>query len=109
MDTIEPKQLFQKLEQGDAKHLLDVRSPEEFAEVHAKDAINLPLDQVNIDSLRDALPQLGDEDRIYVICRSGQRSMMACQMLENAGLTNTLVNVEGGTMKWVADDLPQGN
>lgn len=61
--------------------LLDVRTPEEFAETHIKGATLIPVTE-----LREQLGKLPDKDRpIVVYCRTGRRSRMAKRMLEEAG------------------------
>ena len=107
IDTIYPKDLQSLRDNGEGKKLLDVRTPEEFAEVHANGAVNIPLDQVDAPTIKEAL-DLSEDDTVYIICRSGRRSMVACQKLESEGLENTFVNVEGGTILWVQDGLPTG-
>ena len=44
------------------------------------------------------IEDLKDEE-VIVHCRSGQRSMMACMMLDQLGFTNTY-NVVGGILAW---------
>ncbi|NDE16859.1 rhodanese-like domain-containing protein [bacterium] len=84
--------------------LIDVRTPEEFAQVHAKGAIHIVLGAISKASLAAA----GITDKsaaLYLICKSGGRSRQACVMLAAEGFTN-LSNVSGGTMAWVNEDLP---
>ena len=75
--------------------LYDVREPDEYAAGHVTGAILVPLGTVaeNIDAFR------GD-GRTYVICKSGGRSMKACEILADEGLD--AVNVAGGTMGWIS-------
>lgn len=61
--------------------LLDVRTPEEFAENHIPGAINIPV-QV----LHERVEELGSRERkVVVYCRSGARSARAAGMLRSAG------------------------
>lgn len=82
--------------------LLDVREPDEFAEIHAKGAQLIPLGQ-----LESRLNELGPQkDRpIAVICRSGRRSAIAAEILRRAGY-NQVSNVSGGTLAWIKAGLP---
>lgn len=80
--------------------LIDVREPDEFSEVHAKNAVNLPLS--NFAALSE---EIDYEQPIYVICKSGGRSAEASQFLEAARGTEA-INVEGGTQAWVNAGLP---
>lgn len=67
--------------------LIDVRSPEEFADGHHPLAINIPLDQ-----LEDALARIrGFKTPIYACCKSGVRSGSATQFLNQSGISSTNV------------------
>lgn len=63
--------------------LIDVRTPEEFAEGHLDNAINIPVSDIP----RADLSFLTDSQQIVVYCRSGRRSHNAEQLLENLGFT----------------------
>lgn len=78
---------------GDGAHLLDVREANEWAAGHDPRAQFVPLAQVagSVDSL--------PVDRtILVICRSGNRSKVATELLRATG--RDAVNVEGGMRAW---------
>ena len=67
--------------------LLDVRTPEEFAGGHIPGAINVPNEIVG----ENDIEELPDKDqRIYVYCRSGNRSKQAAAKLVNLGYTNVV-------------------
>lgn len=85
-------------------HLIDVRTPAEFREVHASIAVNIPLDQLTAEQIKDRLNGDG-ADPVYLICQSGNRSSKACQKLIDAGFVN-VISVEGGTKAWEAEGLP---
>jgi phage shock protein E len=64
-------------------HLVDVRTPEEFASGHIDGAVNIPVDQ-----LSQRLGERGSRDeRVVVYCRSGSRSASAKRTLDAAGYT----------------------
>ena len=44
----------------------------------------------------------------YVYCRSGVRSVTACQILESLGIKNTF-NLLGGIMSWEHKVVPPNN
>jgi rhodanese-related sulfurtransferase len=83
--------------------LIDVRTPVEFREAHAKSARNFPLDSLDPAAVV-ATCGCGDHP-MYIICNSGGRSTKATQKFLDAGIEN-VVNVEGGTKAWVAANLP---
>lgn len=95
ISTISPAKLAEICKSGKTVHLIDVRTPVEFREVHLEIAKNIPLDQLDAGAVAKELGESGEP--IYVICRSGNRSKMACDKFLQAGFTN-VVNVEGGTL-----------
>ena len=75
--------------------LLDVRTPEEFAAGHIPGAINIPNEEIGTDEI----PRLPQKDqRIYVYCRSGNRSKQASEKLVALGYTD-IVEI-GGIIDW---------
>ena len=79
---------------------IDVRTPAEFGGLHAKGAVNHPMESLDYENI-----PFSNDDEIHVICQSGGRSMKVSQKLETAGFTN-IVNIEGGTSAWHAARLP---
>lgn len=80
--------------------VLDVREPEEFAQGHVPDAVNIPQ--------ADLATRLGEVPRerpILTICQSGSRSLRSAQFLAQQGYAN-VVNVAGGTAEWIAAGRP---
>lgn len=68
------------LEQGAV--LLDVRTPGEFAQGHAKGAKNIPLQ-----SLQQQIDKLKKQGKpVVAYCRSGNRSGMAANLLNQNGI-----------------------
>ena len=65
--------------------LLDVRTPEEFAEMHIPGAINIPNESIGTDEI----PELPNKEQlILVYCRSGNRSKQASEKLAKLGYSN---------------------
>jgi len=64
--------------------LIDTRTPEEFNESHIQNALNLPLDNIKA----GAEPNAEKTEKIYLYCRSGNRSAEAKKLLEQKGYTN---------------------
>ena len=85
--------------QHDGVLLIDVREPDEYAEVHAAGARLLPLSDLT--NRADEVPR---DQPILVICRSGARSANAARWLNERGASAT--NVAGGTLAWVEAGLP---
>ena len=78
--------------------IVDVRTPEEFAEGHIPGAINVPNEEIGTE-MPDALP---DKDQLLLVyCRRGNRSKEASQKLADMGYTN--VYEFGGIETWTGD------
>jgi len=82
------------LSEGDSV-LVDVREPDEWADGHAPNAVNLPMSQ-----LAERMSELPLERTLLIICQSGQRSQSVTARLDRAGYT--AVNVIGGMDDWVS-------
>ena len=75
--------------------ILDVRRPDEYAEGHIPNAINIPNEVISTNTL----PKLPDKDQlILVYCRSGNRSKQASEKLAKLGYTNIVEF--GGIIDW---------
>ena len=96
MQTITVRELKQRLNAGEDIHLLDVREPSENAEFNIGGTL-LPLGQIHSMQTED-IDDWKDEE-IVVYCRSGNRSGIATQFLEQMGFTN-VKNLVGGVLAW---------
>ncbi|MGJ7036113.1 rhodanese-related sulfurtransferase [Anoxybacillus eryuanensis] len=74
--------------------VLDVRTEEEYASGHIPGAILLPLQQ-----LPDRMNELNKNKTYIVVCRSGNRSAQASELLVKEGFTN-IYNMTGGMNEW---------
>ena len=104
MTTITPRQLNDRLQQGEKLHLLDVRTPAEHAEIHVPGVHLAPLDRLDATQLASANGFAIDQP-LYILCRSGNRAKQAAEKLEKCGYAQCHV-VEGGTMAWAEAGLP---
>jgi len=84
-------------ENGESVQILDVRTVPEYTDGHVPGAILLPLDQVTAGA---DIP-FAKDSTIYVICRSGNRSMAATNYLRDNGYAGA-VSVASGTSGWMA-------
>ena len=82
--------------------LLDVRTKEELKSDGAiKNHILVPLQilERNLDKLKRY-----KDTKIFVYCRSGNRSITASRILSNAGFKS--YNIKGGIIEWKKNKLP---
>ena len=80
--------------------ILDVRTPEEFADQHIPDAINIPNETIGTEETSE-LPD--KEQLILVYCRSGNRSKQASDKLVGLGYTNSVEF--GGINDWPGETV----
>ena len=96
MQTITVDELKTRLDAGENIHLLDVREPSENADFNIGGTL-LPLGEIrNMNT--DAIDEWKDEE-IVAYCRSGNRSGVAAQFLEQVGFKN-VKNLVGGMIAW---------
>ncbi|MFE1925263.1 rhodanese-like domain-containing protein [Streptomyces asoensis] len=81
--------------------LLDVREPHEWQAGHAPRAVHLPLSALAAGA---GLPASAQARPLVVICRSGNRSRQAAELLLARGAD--AVDVVGGMRDWSAAGLP---
>ena len=79
-----------------------MRTPEEFAQKHIPEAINIPNETIG-DTAISELPR--KEQKIFVYCRSGNRSKQASEKLAASGYTN--VYEFGGINEWTGETVSE--
>lgn len=79
--------------------LIDVREADEYELGHVAAAVHIALGTVP-----DNIPAFDGDAPTFVICKSGGRSMRACQFLAEQGID--AINVAGGTVEWIVSGRP---
>ena len=80
--------------------LLDVRTHEEFTELHIPGAICVPNEEIGTDEI----PELPNKEQlILVYCRSGNRSKQASEKLAKLGYSN--IYEFGGIIDWPGETV----
>ncbi len=69
--------------------IIDVREPDEFAEGHLVNSVNIPLSEI-----RNRLDEIPKDQPVYLHCRSAQRSYNAVLALQGNGFDN-VCNISG--------------
>lgn len=82
--------------------VLDVRTPEEFAEGHIEGATMLDFYR---DDFGEQLAQLDPDVPYVVYCRSGNRSSQTREMMVELGFSD-VEDVDGGILAWAGAGLP---
>ena len=83
-------------------HILDVRTTVETAEESTRisGAQMIPLDE-----LRDRIAEVPQKVPVMTLCRSGKRSVLAYNILREAGWPK-VANISGGLLRWNEEGLP---
>ncbi|NWG74095.1 MAG: rhodanese-like domain-containing protein [Rubrivivax sp.] len=107
-----PWELHDRLAASPAPLVVDVREPEEFAGLRIAGSLNVPrgvLEQACEWDYDVTVPELaGDRGReIVLVCRSGNRSLLAGDVMQAMGFTN-VVSLRTGRRGWNDADLPRG-
>ena len=113
---VDIQQLAAQLEKQPSTRIIDVREPAEFAQAQISNAVNYPRGVLEMQLANHpavaasgcaadvALAQLAKEP-LYLICRSGARSALAAESLQNMGFTD-VYSVAGGMVAWQEAGLP---
>lgn len=93
-NVVTNEELQSKLEANENIMVLDVRETAEYAFNHIPNAISIPLGE-----LEARMNELNQDQTIYIVCRTGNRSDLAAQKLAENGFSNVL-NVIPGMSQW---------
>lgn len=93
--------------------LLDVREPAEYEAMHIAGSINVPrgvLETACEYDYEETLPELVEarDKEIVVVCRSGNRSVFACDVMQQMGYSNVR-SLKTGLRGWVDYEQPLHN
>jgi len=86
--------LHELLQRGEKPLLIDVREDAEWAAGHLPGALHIPLGE-----LPQRLDEIASQADPVFMCRSGGRSMAACQLALRAHIRSP-ANLEGGLLAW---------
>ncbi|MCI2256163.1 rhodanese-like domain-containing protein [Domibacillus sp. PGB-M46] len=93
MKQISPNEVESLRKQGKELSVIDVREAEEVAAGKIPGAVNIPLGLLEF-----RLQDLDKSKEHIVVCRSGGRSSMAANLLEERGYK--VINMAGGMNDW---------
>ena len=99
-----PWDLEERFEENPNLLLLDIREPYEFESMHIKASLNVPrgvLETACEWDYEETVPQLVEarDKEIIVACRSGNRSIFVCEIMQKMGYTN-VVSLKTGLRGW---------
>ena len=93
MDTISSKE-FAKIFKNNSVCVIDVRQPEEYKQKRLPRSKLVPLNQIENGNMTD-IPK---DQMVYIICRSGRRSLVAVSILKAYGYED-VISIDGGIIE----------
>ena len=101
---IQPWDLAKQLAHDRPPLVLDVREPAEFATARIPGSVNVPrgvLEQACEWDFDETVPELADgrERSIVVVCRTGNRSVLAAEVMQQMGFAD-VVSLKTGVRGW---------
>ncbi|MEO1059804.1 MAG: rhodanese-like domain-containing protein [Actinomycetota bacterium] len=82
--------------------VLDVRTPEEFAEGHLEGAVMIDFYEADF---ADQIAELDPDVPYLLYCRSGNRSGQTAALMQELGFSD-VADVDGGIIAWTDAGLP---
>lgn len=98
--SIGPLELDARREAGTAPVVIDVRTPEEFAQGHIPGALNIPFD-----AIAERISSVDAPNGVALYCMVGPRARKGEASLIAAGHAS-VYHLEGGLAAWQAAGLP---
>ena len=97
------KELKERIDNGTAPIMIDVREPNEWERDHVDG-----VEKISLGTLPAKLPELAElkDKEVVMICRSGGRSGRATAFLKQQGFANAR-NLQGGMLAWKAEIDPE--
>ena len=109
VNEVMPWDLEEEIEKDPNIILLDIREADEFEMMHIKNSVHVPrgrLEGACVWNYDDTVPMLAKErsQNIVVICRSGNRSVLAAQTMQLMGFENVR-SLKMGIKGWNDNDM----
>lgn len=105
-----PWDLQEELAQGRTPIIVDIREPYEFEVAHIQNSLNVPrgiLESACDYDYEETIPELaaGRDQDIILVCRSGNRSVLAADVLQQMGFQNVR-SLKTGLRGWNDAEQP---
>ncbi|WP_456395651.1 rhodanese-like domain-containing protein [Desulfurobacterium sp.] len=100
VEEVSPEETMKLIKKGIV--VIDVRTPEEFASGHIKNAKNIDFMSRDFFKRIESL----DKNSPYIICsRDGRTGMVVAKVMESEGFKK-LYNMDGGIIGWAEKSYP---
>ncbi|WP_372845720.1 rhodanese-like domain-containing protein, partial [Pontiella sp.] len=100
-EPISARDLYERMQNGTAPIVVDVRLPAEWMGLRIGNVINIPLNQM------EALApvKLAKDEQVVTVCNSAYRSSLGIGVLERAGFKQ-VASMVGGSEAWIEAGFP---
>ncbi len=105
IQMVSPVQVYEAVYGESALQLVDVRTTEEYAVSHLKNAQNICVTSTDF---KEKVASLDKEKPVYVYCKKGGRSAKAAVILKEMGFTK-VYDLQGGVTSWKDEGLEMVN
>jgi len=105
IEDITPQEAFTSIQNNQNNPdfvIIDVRTPQELAEGHIENVINIDFYS---ETFRDELNKLDKDKKYLIYCRSGNRSGKTVPIMVELNFRE-VYNMLGGIIQWEAEGLP---
>jgi rhodanese-related sulfurtransferase len=96
-----PRDVKQRLDQGEKLLLVDVREPQEYAICHIEGSVLIPMGTIPAN-----LQKLDTDDDVICFCHHGMRSMDVANWLRSQGVKSAK-SMAGGIDRWSVEIDPK--
>lgn len=100
--AVSPKVFSEQIKATKDPVIIDVRTPEEYAEGYIPNAINLDLYRTDFQT---QIARLNKEQTYFVYCMGGSRSADAADIMREEGFKK-VVDLDGGITAWEKAKFP---
>lgn len=110
VNEIMPWDLEERFEDNPSLLLLDIREPYEYDAMHIKNSVSVPrgvLETACEWDFEETVAELVEarDKEVVVVCRSGNRSIFACEVMQKLGYKN-IVSLKTGLRGWSDYEQP---
>jgi rhodanese-related sulfurtransferase/glyoxylase-like metal-dependent hydrolase (beta-lactamase superfamily II) len=100
-EPVSARDLYQRMQDGTAPIIVDVRLPAEWMGLRIGNVVNIPLNQLDV----LAPAKLSRTDPVVTVCNSAYRSSLGIGVLERNGFKQ-VASMVGGSEAWIEAGFP---
>ncbi len=99
---LDPQNFDKKLKESKEAVLIDVRTPNEYAQSHLANALSI---DIYANDFKSRVSKLDKTKPVFVYCKAGSRSGSAVDIMEDLGFKE-IYDLKGGIISWQQANKP---